>query len=292
MRRRLSFWRTAWRWTWRLIVLVTVTWLVLDFFGHGLTWGETAHKFTHAPLTLWQHGDPRAVHRPAVLLPLQLPDLLRADDGHGHLQIRATSPATRSGASSSRTSAARPRRRRRSGASSRSGSPASVRAGGRQARARPAVPGRAGHRQDDAGEGDRDRLQLPVRDDPRLRLRPDLHRAGRDPRPLPRAEGKRLARKWGGQCIVFIDEIDAVGMRRERASVRRQRRDLRESRTPSSSRATSCSRRARGANKRSREGRPSVSPPSRLNHDRRTRRSRRACSAGAAAAWRSTSSSS
>lgn len=26
---------------------------------------------------------------------------------------------------------------------------------------------------------------------------------------------KRLARKWGGQCIVFIDEIDAVGMRRE-----------------------------------------------------------------------------
>ena len=25
---------------------------------------------------------------------------------------------------------------------------------------------------------------------------------------------QRLARKWGGQCIVFIDEIDAVGMRR------------------------------------------------------------------------------
>jgi cell division protease FtsH len=25
---------------------------------------------------------------------------------------------------------------------------------------------------------------------------------------------KKLARKWGGQCIVFIDEIDAVGMRR------------------------------------------------------------------------------
>jgi ATP-dependent Zn protease len=28
------------------------------------------------------------------------------------------------------------------------------------------------------------------------------------------AKAKRLARKWGGQCIVFIDEIDAVGMRR------------------------------------------------------------------------------
>jgi ATP-dependent Zn protease len=27
-------------------------------------------------------------------------------------------------------------------------------------------------------------------------------------------KSKKLARKWGGQCIVFIDEIDAVGMRR------------------------------------------------------------------------------
>jgi cell division protease FtsH len=26
---------------------------------------------------------------------------------------------------------------------------------------------------------------------------------------------RRLARKWGGQCIVFIDEIDAVGLRRQ-----------------------------------------------------------------------------
>jgi ATP-dependent Zn protease len=28
-------------------------------------------------------------------------------------------------------------------------------------------------------------------------------------------KAKRLARKWGGQCIVFIDEIDAVGRRRQ-----------------------------------------------------------------------------
>ena len=34
---------------------------------------------------------------------------------------------------------------------------------------------------------------------------------------------KKLARKWGGQCIVFIDEIDAVGMRRQ-ALQRRWRR--------------------------------------------------------------------
>ena len=28
-------------------------------------------------------------------------------------------------------------------------------------------------------------------------------------------KAKKLANKWGGQCIVFIDEIDAVGMRRQ-----------------------------------------------------------------------------
>ena len=34
-------------------------------------------------------------------------------------------------------------------------------------------------------------------------------------------KAKRLARKWGGQCIVFIDEIDAVGMRRQSLGTRR-----------------------------------------------------------------------
>ena len=29
------------------------------------------------------------------------------------------------------------------------------------------------------------------------------------------AQARRLARKWGGQCIIFIDEIDAVGLRRQ-----------------------------------------------------------------------------
>ena len=37
-------------------------------------------------------------------------------------------------------------------------------------------------------------------------------------------KAKRLARKWGGQCIVFIDEIDAVGMRRQCSAQRWARR--------------------------------------------------------------------
>ena len=43
----------------------------------------------------------------------------------------------------------------------------------------------------------------------------DVHRHGRGHRPLPGPQGASSSRaKWGGQCIVFIDEIDAVGMRR------------------------------------------------------------------------------
>ena len=43
-------------------------------------------------------------------------------------------------------------------------------------------------------------------------------------------KAKKLARKWGGQCIVFIDEIDAVGMRRAGARRRRAGRRLRAGR--------------------------------------------------------------
>jgi ATP-dependent Zn protease len=38
-------------------------------------------------------------------------------------------------------------------------------------------------------------------------------------------KAKKLARKWGGQCIVFIDEIDAVGMRRQALGNSKTRED-------------------------------------------------------------------
>ena len=46
--------------------------------------------------------------------------------------------------------------------------------------------GRARHRQDDDLQGDRDQLQLPVRDDPGVRLCPDVHGDGRDRRAAAR----------------------------------------------------------------------------------------------------------
>src|SRR5438067_633243 len=47
-RRRSAFWRTMWKLAWRVFLLVTVSWLVLVFFGHGLSWSETAHGFLDA----------------------------------------------------------------------------------------------------------------------------------------------------------------------------------------------------------------------------------------------------
>ena len=86
------------------------------------------------------------------------------------------------------------------------------------------------------GEGDRDRLQLPVRHDPRLGLPQTF--MGMDAIIVRYLawKAKRLARKWGGQCIVFIDEIDAVGMRR--AALGRGRRLRRHRCRPPASRSS------------------------------------------------------
>ena len=45
-------------------------------------------------------------------------------------------------------------------------------------------------------------------------------------------KAKRLAAKWGGQCIVFIDEIDAVAMRRSSLGASMTRVDHRALRRP------------------------------------------------------------
>ena len=84
-----------------------------------------------------------------------------------------------------------------------------------QARAGPALPRRTGHREDDACEGDRDRFQLTVRVDSGLGFAATFIGIDAIVVRYVARKAKRLARKWGGQCIVFIDEIDAVGMRRQ-----------------------------------------------------------------------------
>ena len=63
-------------------------------------------------------------------------------------------------------------------------------------------------------------------------------------------KAKKMAAKWGGQCIVFIDEIDAVGMRRAVARLAASRR----SRPARSTTGSSSARRRADLRRRPRRG--------------------------------------
>ena len=222
-RRRAWFWR---KWIRRIVfvlALFTVIWLVrlldprrrmadLDGEHHGnLGSAQVLSEPAAAP-------DVRD-HLPG-LLPLQLPDPAGPADADGNHADAGFEPGDADWG-------VQARRRARAGRGQGGGPPRrhavavgrGVRGGGRQARARPALPRRAGHGQDDARESDRHGLQLPVR-----HACPGSGFAqtfmGMDAVIVRYLawKAKRLAAKWGGQCIVFIDEIDAVGMRRRRSA--------------------------------------------------------------------------
>ena len=104
-----------------------------------------------------------------------------------------------------------------------------IRARGRQARARAPFPRRAGHREDDAGEGARDRVQLPVRIDSGLGLRGDLHRHRRDRRARARPP-REAARKEVGRAVHRLHRRDRRrrdAPERAEPRFRRRRRSLR-----------------------------------------------------------------
>ena len=90
-----------------------------------------------------------------------------------------------------------------------------VREGGRQARARPAVPRRArAPARRCSSKAIATGFNCPFVTIPGSGFAQMFIGHGRGHRALLARKAKKLARKWGGQCIVFIDEIDAVGMRR------------------------------------------------------------------------------
>jgi cell division protease FtsH len=215
MRRRLSFWRFCWRWTWRLFLLITVVWLVLVFFGHGLTWGETAHGFAHAFSAI---GSPGLLSQ-FLILPIfflvNFAIIFGPMLAMGISQIRGFQPGDAEWGvklDDVRGQAEAKEEIRRIVSLWQSGE-RFEQAGGKRERGLLFL-GAPGTGKTMLAKAIATGFNCPFVTIPGSGFAQTF--VGMDSilvRYLAR-KAKRLARKWGGQCIVFIDEIDAVGMRR------------------------------------------------------------------------------
>jgi cell division protease FtsH len=215
MRRRLAFWRTAWRWAWRVLFAITLTWLVLVFFGHGITWGGTAHDFWHA-LSLF--GNTSVLGQFAVLPFFFLFNFVIFFGpmmAMGISQVRGYQPGDAEWGvklEHVRGQAEAKEDIRRIVALWQSGE-RFEKAGGKRERGLLFL-GAPGTGKTMLAKAIATGFNSPFVTIPGSGFAQTF--IGLDSilvRYIAR-KAKRLARKWGGQCIVFIDEIDAVGMRR------------------------------------------------------------------------------